>query len=415
MTDKRDQSNHRPARLAYIIGTYPLLTTTFIDREIEALRRQGQTIQVLSVRRPHGALSPEQERLAADVVYMLPLNLMAFVRGVMTFLLRRPATFFSVLWFLVTRPHDRPGSRFKTAIHFMQGVYAAYQIRPWRPEHIHAHFADRATTMALVCARLLDLPYSFTAHANDIYVSPVMLDEKLAGAKFVATCTGYNERHLLDLANGHGAKIKRIYHGLDAAAYQPDQRRPAAAGSDRPRMRAVGQLKEKKGYPYLLQACRALLDQGYDFDCHIVGGGPLHERLATQIQELSLDQTVVLLGAQPHERVVTELQAATLFVLPSVLSADGDRDGIPNVILEAMAMELPVVSTDHSGIPEVVHDGQTGLLAPPADVPALTGALARLLDDPALGRQMGRNGRQFVQANFDVDHNAQLLLNEIQS
>jgi glycosyltransferase involved in cell wall biosynthesis len=405
-TDETKENSH--LRLAYIIGSYPLLTTTFIDREIEALRERGQSIHILSVRQPHGVLSPAQEQLGRDVTYMLPLNALSFLQGLFTFLLRRPATFMGLLWYLVTRPGVRFKARIKTGIHFLQGVYAAYLIRPWHPTHIHAHFADRATTMALVSGRLLDLPYSFTAHANDIYVNPVMLDEKMAEAKFVATCTGYNERHLTGLASHDAHKIKRIYHGLDAGAYHRNGHRPV-----KPLILAVGQLKEKKGFTYLLQACRSLLDDGYDFKCHIVGGGPLHETLTTQIRDLSLTESVTLLGAQPHEKVVTEFQAATLFVLPSVLSADGDRDGIPNVILEAMAMELPAVSTDHSGIPEVVRDGQTGLLVPPADVPALAEALARLLDDPDLCRQMGRRGRQLILAEFDVQRNANRLLNEI--
>lgn len=408
MSTIEESTENGQLRLAYIIGSYPLLTTTFIDREIEAINARGQWIRVLSVRQPHGVLSPVQEQSRQDVTYMLPLAVLAFLRGLFTFLLRRPATLVSVLWYLLTRPGVRFKARIKTGIHFLQGVYAAYLIQPWRPTHIHAHFADRATTIALVCGRLLDLPFSFTAHANDIYVNPVMLDEKMAEAKFVATCTGYNQRHLVGLASRNAGKIKRIYHGLDASAYHRNGHRPV-----KPLILAVGQLKEKKGFTYLLQACRRLLDEGYDFECHIVGGGPLHQGLTAQIRDLSLDETVSLLGAQSHEKVVAEFQAASLFVLPSVLSADGDRDGIPNVILEAMAMELPAVSTDHSGIPEVVRDGQTGLLVPPADVPALTEALARLLDDPELGAEMGRRGRQLVLAEFDVQRNADRLLDEL--
>lgn len=404
---------HKP--VAYIIGSYPLLTTTFIDREIESLRAGGQPIRLLSVRRPHGALSPEQEILSRDVTYMLPLDLLAFLRGFLAIVFGRPATVAGLAWYLLTRPGLRPKARFKTVLHLLQGIYATHIIRPWRPAHIHAHFADRATTMALVVSRLLDIPFSFTAHAVDIYVNPVMLDEKMAEAKFVATCTGYNHRHLSDIANGYGDKIKRIYHGLDAAAYRASADRQHRAGQPRSTIVAVGQLKEKKGFTYLLQACRSLLDEGYDFDCHIIGGGPLHEALAEEILQLGLGDAVQLLGAQPHDRVIAELDQASAFVLPAVLGADGDRDGIPNVILEAMAMQLPVVSTNHSGIPEVVHDGRTGLLVPPADVSALALALARLLDDPELGRLMGLNGRQFVLDNFDVDRNAALLLSEIQA
>jgi glycosyltransferase involved in cell wall biosynthesis len=405
----KNLGDQQGARLAYIIGSYPLLTTTFIDREIEALQTQGMPSRILAVRRPHGVLSPDQERLGRNVTYMLPLDVLSFLKGLLGFILRRPITFLGLLWFLLTRPHARSASRIKTGIHFLQGVYAAYLMQSWRVEHIHAHFADRATTMALVASRLLDIPYSFTAHANDIYVNPVMLGDKMAGAKFVATCTGYNERHLTAMANGSSDKIKRIYHGLDTSHYEREEReRP-----HKPLALAVGQLKEKKGFIYLLEACRILRDQGYEFECHIVGEGPQRTMLQTKIFHLGLEEIVYLLGALPHQAVIDAYREATIFVLPAVVSQDGDRDGIPNVILEAQAMELPVVSTRHSGIPEVVKDGINGLLVEPADTAALAQAIAKLLEDSALCVEMGQRGRQIVTEKFDVDRNAQSLLDAI--
>lgn len=406
---QRSSGDRQEVRLTYIIGSYPLLTTTFIDREIEALQDQGLPSRILAVRQPHGVLSPDQQRMARNVTYMLPLDVLSFLKGLLTFLLRRPATFFGLLWFLVTRPHTRTRNRIKSAIHFLQGVYAAYLIRPWRTDHIHAHFADRATTIALVASKLLDIPYSFTAHANDIYVNPVMLSEKMAGAKFVATCTGYNESHLAALANGSSDKIKRIYHGLDTSHYEKEARE----GSPKPIVLAVGQLKEKKGFIYMLKACQTLRAQGHEFECHIVGEGPQRAMLRTEIRRLGLEEIVYLLGALPHEDVIDAYKEATMFVLPAVVSQDGDRDGIPNVILEAQAMELPVVSTRHSGIPEVIQDGFNGLLVEPANESALAQAIAKLLEDSALGAEMGQRGRQIVTEKFDVDRNAKSLLDAI--
>jgi glycosyltransferase involved in cell wall biosynthesis len=256
---------------------------------------------------------------------------------------------------------------------------------------------------------LLDIPYSFTAHANDIYVNPVMLSEKMAGAKFVATCTGYNESHLAALANGSSDKIKRIYHGLDTSHYEKEARE----GSPKPIVLAVGQLKEKKGFIYMLKACQTLRAQGHEFECHIVGEGPQRAMLRTEIRRLGLEEIVYLLGALPHEDVIDAYKEATMFVLPAVVSQDGDRDCIPNVILEAQAMELPVVSTRHSGIPEVIQDGFNGLLVEPANESALAQAIAKLLEDSALGAEMGQRGRQIVTEKFDVDRNAKSLLDAI--
>jgi glycosyltransferase involved in cell wall biosynthesis len=227
-------------------------------------------------------------------------------------------------------------------------------------------------------------------------------------AKFVATCTQYNENYLASLnGNGVSKKLHCIYHGLYIDQYQPvERKRPSTA----PLLLAVGQLKEKKGFVHMLRACRLLKEQGYDFQCHIVGEGPNRQVLTRQIQQLDLNETVQLCGALPHQAVIDKYREADIFVLPCITGQDGDRDGIPNVILEAMAMELPVVSTRHSGIPEVVLDGVNGLLVPPADNVTLAKALAKLLDDGNGRRQLGQRGRQTVIESFSVEKNVELLL-----
>src|SRR5512135_3176317 len=208
--------------LVYIIGTYPSLTTTFIDREIEFLRRMGVNLQVVSIRRPSSRLSPEQMELQRDVTYLLPVSKLAFMLGHLRFAVRRPRVYFGTLAYLLTRPHPSLGVRFKTLMHFGEGIYAAHVLRRFALVHLHAHFVDRAATVALIASRLLNVPYSVTAHANDIYVNPVLLPEKLSEASFVATCTGYNQAHLAHAGNGDiSRKVKCIYHGLDMNGYQP--------------------------------------------------------------------------------------------------------------------------------------------------------------------------------------------------
>jgi glycosyltransferase involved in cell wall biosynthesis len=395
-------------KLTYLIGTYPLLTTTFIDREIRLLRQRCLQVQVVSIRRPKRPLSPEQELLAQEVVYLLPVSPAKLVAAFLWAGLLRPFTTWRTFFYLLTRLHPGLKSRLKTVLHYGTGVYAAFLQRHQPGQHIHAHFVDRAATAAIVVSRLLNLPYSVTAHANDIYVDPVLLPEKMVEAKFVATCTQYNETHLASLnGNGVGKKLHCIYHGLDIDQYQPvERKRPSTA----PLLLAVGQLKEKKGFVHLLRACRLLKEQGYDFQCHIVGEGPNRQVLTRQIQQLDLNETVQLCGALPHQAVIDKYREADIFVLPCITGRDGDRDGIPNVILEAMAMELPVVSTRHSGIPEVVLDGVNGLLVPPADNVTLAKALAKLLDDGNGRRQLGQRGRQTVIESFSVEKNVELLL-----
>ena len=396
-------------KLVYIIGAYPNLTMTFIDREVRTLREQGVQIQILSIRRPWTPLSPEQKKLQEGVIYLLPVSWLAFFWANLRFAALRPRAYFGTFLYLISRPHSSLRARGMTVLHFFEGVYAAHHLRGGGWDHLHAHFIERAAVVALVASRLLGIPYSLTAHASDIYVNPVLLKEKLAGAKFVATCTGYNREYLSQFGEGlFNHKLNCIYHGLELSRYQ----RLASPTPEKPVVLAVGQLKERKGFRYLIQACRLLANRGCLLECHIVGEGPLREELEEQIQQLSLQGTVTLYGSLPHQEVIEQYQQAAAFVLPAVIGGDGDRDGIPNVILEAMAMELPVVSTLHSGIPEVVQDGVNGLLVPPADEAALADAIAKLLNSPELRFRLGRSGRQMVTEKFDVERNVMRLLGE---
>jgi glycosyltransferase involved in cell wall biosynthesis len=319
----------------------------------------------------------------------------------LSFLIRRPWVFWQTLSGLLTAPHPSRRARLKTVLHFGEGVEVAALIRREYPDsdHVHAHFADRAAIVALVASRLLGLPYSLTAHANDIYVEPTLLAVKISEASFVATCTGYNAAHLARAA-AVGSDVACIYHGLDAQQYLPD----AALRRGRLLLLAVGQLKEKKGFAYLIEACQILRADGHEFSCEIIGDGPLRDELEAQIRDSSLEETVALRGALEHHEVIAAYREAAVFVLPCVTAADGDRDGIPNVILEAMAMELPV------GIPEAVADGETGLLVPPRDAAALAAALADLMSDGDYRHRLGREGRHRVVKVFDVEANVQQLL-----
>jgi colanic acid/amylovoran biosynthesis glycosyltransferase len=205
-------------RLAYVIGTYPVPTTTFIDREIEALRRLGADVRVISIRRPaRPGLSEAQRVIQARVRYVLPVRTGHLLRSHAGFLVSRPATYVRTLIYVVSRPHPSFRSRAKTLLHFGLGVHVARLISELSPiDHVHAHFVDRAALVALVAGRLLGRPFSATAHANDIYVDPVLLPEKVASAKFIATCTHHNGTHLRAAVNGASEdKVRCIYHGLD--------------------------------------------------------------------------------------------------------------------------------------------------------------------------------------------------------
>lgn len=401
-------------RIAYIIGSYPALTTTFIDREIQLLQKWGVDIKVFSVRRSKSELSPGQKILQKEVQYLLPPNFWQLLVAHILYAIKQPHAFWGILVYLLGRPHPTLKAKLKTVFHFGEGVYLAWHMRKGKYQHLHAHFADRASILALVASKLLRIRYSLTAHAMDIYVDPVMLPEKIAGACFVATCTAYNQAYLSTLTtNGAREKIIKLYHGLDTSLYKPTSN--GNTGNQTPFILAVGQLKEKKGFTYLMQACQKLQTEGYSFKCQIIGEGPLRAELENQIQHLGLTQVVELCGALPHEKVIEKYSQATIFVLPAVTSSDGDRDGIPNVILEALAMQLPVVSTLHSGIPEVIKQGVNGLLVEAKDVTSLAAALSSLIEQPALRKSLGQIGRDTVMEKFDLSQNIGLLYQEFLS
>jgi glycosyltransferase involved in cell wall biosynthesis len=279
-------------------------------------------------------------------------------------------------------------------------------------DHIHAHFLNQSATIALIIQRMLDVPYSVTVHASgEFFATPMMIREKLAGAKFIATCTKYNRDHLEEVGKDlFGGKVLVNYHGLDLEKYHRNKPKPAAP----PLILSVGQLRERKGMIYLVQACGILQDRGIDFRCRIIGEGPEREALEREIERLGLAEKVTLAGALPQEQVIPEYEAANLFVLPTVLSESGDRDGIPNVILEAMAMELPVISTWNSAIPEAVRDGENGLLVPPKDIPALADALEKILTDSIFAAKLANEACRTVREQFDPQRNIQVLVKAFQ-
>ena len=397
--------------VTYILSSYPGLTTTFVDREITILRRMGIDLHVIALRPPETILSLDQKEIQKRVTYLAPLGKLSLIKAHLRFLVTHPRRYLSTLLYLVTRPHSSFLSRRKTVRQFSQGVHAASLLRRTPVNHIHAHFIH-AAIVALVVSRLLRVPYSVTAHASgDIFVKPVMLREKLSGAKFIATCTRYNQEYLNKVGKGvFGDRVKCIYHGLDVQRYQ---RKQPLALNGRPVILGVGQLKERKGFNDLIDACGMIKELGLDFECRIIGEGPLRPQLEARVRQLDLADRVTLMGALTQEEVIDQYERASLFALPAVLARNGDRDGIPNVILEALAMELPVVSTRHSAVPEVIDDGVNGLLVEPGDSAALAQALLKLLENPEFGRVLGCRGRQTVVEKFDPEKNAHQLLEEI--
>lgn len=403
--DERSDGRMGRMGLVYIIGTYPLLTTTFIDREITILRRWGVDLRVVAVRRPPPEipLSREQREVQRDVAYLLPIRWPTLIAAHLHFVLRRPRRYLATLAYLLTREHPDRRSRLRSVLHFGEGVYAAYIVRGWDFLEFHAHFADRAATIAIVAGRLLGKRYSLSIHAGaDIYVDPVLLREKVREARHVVTCTSHNRTHLASLVGSDQSdRITTVYHGLDLTEYEPTH----ALSGDVPLILAVGQLKPRKGFANLIEACARSRERGSRFRCSIVGEGPQRAELQASIDRSSLHDIVSLDGAMRHEDVIDLYHRATVFVLPCIRTPEGDVDGIPNALAEAMALQVPVISTELPAIRELVADGVNGVLVRPGDDEGLAEAITRLLDQPALREELGAEGRRTILRSFDVEAN----------
>ena len=398
--------------VAYVMSRFPKLTETFILAELEAMDRAGVRIELFPLLRQTGEpVQPAAVRWVERAHY-LPFLSLPILRAQWWFLRDRQrrrrylGAFFDML-----------GETWRSPNFFLGGLgifpkvaRMAIEMRELGVDHVHCHFANHPALAGWLIHRLVGIPYSFTAHGSDLHVDRTMLPTKVDEAAFVATIS-HDNRSVIEATAGPSAqpKVTIIHCGVDPAAFAPVDR-PAVGPL---RIVAVGTLHEVKGQIHLIEACRILTERGVDVVCRFIGDGPDREALQARIDGYGLGDRVVLAGRMTTDAVVAELAGADVLVAASVPTKGGKREGIPVVLMEAMASGLPVVASRLSGIPELVADGVSGLLVPPGDAHALADALATLAEDPDLRRRLGAAGRDTVLDDFDVDRNAARLAERI--
>lgn len=387
-----------PLYVGYILKRYPRFSETFVVNEILAHERAGTKIDIF-------ALGPVEDAHFQDGI--------SKVRAPVTRLNHKQHKPEAVWQLVQTAFGQLPGfaeklAQTKCTVHELaQSILVALEIQNRGIRHLHAHFGTQAATVARLAAWFAGITYTFTAHAKDIYFQyeePVRLDEKMRDAFATVTVSDYNLAYLKQQYGSDAEKTVRIYNGMDLHKF------PYLEFAPRGRhILAVGRLVSKKGFNVLLDALSLMKQQNVRVHCTLVGGGPLYEDLAAQIEALNIGDIVTMAGPMPQPDIIRLMQESDMVVAPCVVSDDGDRDGLPTVLLEAMALGTPVVSTQVAGIPELVIDGETGLCVPSENPQALADAMTRLLDDHNACRTFSRNGRALIEREYDEERNAAQL------
>lgn len=387
--------------IAFVLKGYPRLSETFIAQEIRALEARGLDIRIVSLRRPtDGKRHALHDEIRAPVLYLPEYLWHEPLRVWRGWRAGRRLAGFGAAWraFLRDLRRDRTANRIRR---FGQALVLAREL-PEGVGRLHAHFLHTPASVARYAALLLGLPWSVSAHAKDIWTIPDWeAREKLLAAEWAVTCTAAGKARLDRLAPGRTALV---YHGLEARRFPPFRGSRPGTGV----ILSVGRAVAKKGYDDLLAAL-ALLPSDLQWRFVHMGGGALAASLRRRAEALGLSHRIEWRGPQTQDAVLSAYRAADLFVLASTIASDGDRDGLPNVLMEAQSQGLACIATAVAGVPELIVDGVTGLLVPPSDPPRLAAAIESLLRDPARRAALGAAGEERVRARFDAERGFEAL------
>ncbi len=406
--DSPGVGGHTPdhTRVLYLVSLFPCWSETFIVREIHALMRQGVEVRIISLK-PHSEpmVQPDAEILLDRVIYP-PASLAGSLKAALPKVLGHPLQSVRELAPLVKSLWRKPDELVKSVVSWWRTLTMIDAVRAFDPQHLHAHWATYPSSAARILAGRIGRPWSFTGHAHDIFVHDQDLAGKLNQADFSVTISGYNQKQLAArMMPQNRSRLAVIHCGV-----LPADLPYTAAGREAAYIVGVGRLDPIKGFIHLVEACRLLKERGTAFTCDIIGDGPLRDTLQQAIDAAGLQAQVRLTGALPQQEVRTRINRATLFVLPSVLLADGNADGIPVALMEAMACGATAISTRVSGIPELIHHEENGLLVSPGDAAELADAMARLLGDAPLRTRLAEAARRTIVQDFDADIEAGKLL-----
>ena len=398
-------------KLGYLISQYPALSHTFVLREVRALRRHDVDVRVVSVSRcdrPIAELSADEAEEAMQTFSVLGAGYLHAIIANLCILCRHPLGYLRGLLYAWSLSRGTPRLVLMYTFYFLEAVVAGNYFERQQVRNIHTHFSS---TVLLILARIFCVRYSLTVHGSGEFVDVIgfHLAEKVAGATFVATVAQYGMSQVLNASEAaHWHKVVVLPLGVDVDAYRPKSS-PRRAPGEPFRLLSVGRLSAPKGYPILIEAVALLRGRGRNVRLTLVGEGPLRTALEGQIAVRGLGDLIYLAGACNHDRVVSFYDSSDAFVLSSFL------EGVPVVLMEAMAMELPCVATWITGIPEIIETDVEGLLVPPASASAIADAVTRLMEDPEGARRLGIAARRKVLAKYHLGRNVERLAQEFRA
>ena len=399
-------------KIAYVLWQFPYFYETFIQRELDQLVSSDVNLKVFAESPDPNLIEDEAfNAWMYSTTYTDPILTSRLVGLLIYFLFRHPIKTFELFFYVLFHRYSYYKTLREDLVVFAKTLNLAGFLKKYSVEHIHSPWANQTAFLSIGAAYLLELPFTVHVRAYDInhWKSQFSLGVILENADYIFTNSEYN-RHRINLITQNRKKIFLVRDGVDTSQICPDER--PDRGDSPVRILSVGRLIEPKGYLYLLKACALLMDQGFDFKCKIIGDRDLGKEARTYIDimstyhDLKLEEWVTFEGAKPFTEVLKHYQWADIFVLPCVKSQTGEHDITPNVILEALAMELPVVSTTSGAIPEIISNHESGLLVPPGDVDALAEAIQSLIQNPEFRKRYGAAGRRQVVENYNIVKNA---------
>lgn len=396
--------------IAVIVTRFPRIDETFILREINELERKGQPVLVVPITRGEGSVVHEEAKPWVKRALYTPFFSREILRSNVRALVKSPTRYLRLLLTLARGTFWRPSTLLRSLSILPKAVHLARVLPALGIRHIHAHFATHATTMAYSIAAMSDLTYSFTVHGPDVFVHRLLLREKIRKARFIRCISTFNKAFLSGLyPHLTEGKLHVVHSGLDPGVYAEAARRSSRRRGP-PLLLSVAALTPRHGFRFLIDACALLIREGVELECRIVGDGPLRAAAEQWIAHHGLTGRVRILGNLPQHEVTRHMGEADVFVLPGIIAFDGQMEGIPISLMEAMSAGKPVVAAAISGIPELVQNERSGILVDATYAHKLAEAIRRLLGDDELRERLGRAAQKRVRAGFDIRTTTQHLI-----